>query len=52
MTEVDEQIARARATMARISEDEVDGTSSSEMPPVLRLPDKGRARVGVVMAAV
>ena len=37
----------------RVAEvDEVDGTSSSEMPPVLRLPDKGRARMGVAMAAV
>jgi len=32
--------------------DEVDGTLRPEMPPVLRLPGKGWARVGAAMAAV
>ena len=37
----------------RVAEvDEVDGALRPETPPVLRLPGKDRARVGVAMAAV
>ena len=37
----------------RVAEvDEVDGTLRPEMPPVLRPPAEGGARVGVAMAAV